>query len=78
MGSLEFSQESSEVCANGMSIIADDGQVRLHPAENGTSGKALCTVVLMKWIKMKVRQINGAECREPRLGEGGQVGGGCG
>lgn len=61
-----------------MSIIADDGQVGLHPAEKGTLGKALCTVVLMKWIKMKVQQINGAERSEPRLGEEGCVGGGHG
>lgn len=61
-----------------MSIIADDGQVGLHPANKGTSGKASCTVVLMQWNKMKVQQINGAEGSAPRLGEEGCVGGGCG
>jgi len=66
------------VHANGMSFIVDDGQVGLHPAEKGTSGKALCTVVLMKWIKMKVWQINGAEHGAQRPGEEGCVGGGCG
>lgn len=64
----------SEACAPVISIIAEEGQEGLHPAEKGTVGKALCSVVRIGWIKTNVRQIDGAERRALRLEEDRCVG----
>lgn len=71
--------ERSEACANVISIIADDGQEGLRPAEKGTLGIGTLHSGEMEWINMKVQQINGTErSSTPRLEQEGCVGRECG